>query len=93
MISASELRDITENAIENDIFIGNAIDDMIVTIEAMAKTAASLGSYSVVIPLIGGIDCADYNELCDRLVARGYNYYLDSYCNLEVGWSIWTCRY
>ena len=93
MISASELRDITENAIENDIFIGNAIDDMIVTIEAMAKTAASLGHYRIIVPLVGGIDCADYNELCDKLVAKGYNYYLDSYCNLEVGWSIWTCRY
>ena len=94
MISASELRDITENVIENNIFIGNAIDDMIVTIEAMAKTAASLGQYRVIVPLVGGIDCADYNELCEKLVANGYNYYLDSYCNLEVSWkSTWTCRY
>lgn len=93
MISASELRDITENAIENDIYIDNVIDDMIVTIEAMAKTAASLGHYRVIVPLVGGIDYADYNELCDKLTSKGYNYYLDSYCNLEVGWSTWTCRY
>lgn len=87
MITARELHEITGKVIEeDDLFDGISVNKMIIIIEAMAKTAASLGMFRVVIPLIGGIDSADYNELCDKLVANGYDYYLDSYCNLEVSW-------
>lgn len=87
MITARELQKITGEVIEeDDLFDGIPVNKMITVIEAMAKTAASLGMFKVVIPLIGGIDSADYNELCERLAAEGYDYYLDSYCNLEVSW-------
>ena len=87
MITARELHKITGKVIgEDNLFDGIPVNKMIIIIEAMAETAASLGMFRVVIPLIGGIDSADYNELCEQLAANGYNYYLDSYCNLEVSW-------
>ena len=88
MITARELQKITSKVIgEDDLFDGIPVNKMITIIEAMAKTAASLGMSRVVIPLVGDIDFADYNELCEQLIANGYDYYLDSYYNLEVSWA------